>query len=114
MSVHHGNRLKYLIEKNKLNVVQIAANLNVARGTLYNYFAQEEIPRKKLLKVCEAAGIDISEFDHDLEMNDPATDYRVLQERVKSLERMIHDKEVIIISQQEIINLLKKEKSKTK
>jgi len=47
MSVHHGHRLKFLIEKKKGNIAQIAANLNVARGTLYNYFEQEEIPKKK-------------------------------------------------------------------
>lgn len=114
MSVHHGHRLKYLIEKNKGNIVQIAEKLNVARGTLYNYFEQEEIPKKKLLKVCEAAGIDINELLDNQEMQEPAADYRVLQERVRSLEQMIHDKDVIILSQQEIIDLLKKQKSKPK
>lgn len=96
MSVHHGHRLKSLIEKKKGNIAQIAVNLNVARGTLYNYFEQEEIPKKKLLKVCVAAGIDINEVLDELEMQEPAADYMLLQERVRSLEQMIpgsHTKE---------------------
>jgi len=97
-----------LLERQKVNFVHLAKQLNISRATLYNYFETEEIPRKKLEKVCTAAGIDVNEI-YQSEVNDPAAELRA---KVKTLEEMVRDKEVIIVQQREIIELLKKSKTK--
>lgn len=117
--VHQGQKLKYVIEKSKYTVEQIATWAGMHRTTIYNLFAKAEIPRAKLEKICHPIGVEIDIFygvetDPEQVIQDPTAEYRVLQERVRSLEQMIHDKEVIIINQQEIIELLKKGKPKTK
>lgn len=112
--MHQGSRLKWLIDNSPKSRRDIALEAGISEASIYNYQNEETINSKKLKKLAAALGVDMSEFDEKQVMNEPTADYRVLQERVRSLEQMIHDKEVIIINQQEIIELLKKGKPKTK
>lgn len=107
--MHQGNRLEYLLKRSGKSLIHISEKAGIARQSLYNYLGMEEIPRKKLLKILEAAEIEGTEFFIS-EISDPAAEYRVLKEKVKSLEQMIHDKEVIIIQQKEMIELLKQQR----
>ena len=111
MVKHQGNRLQYLMEKAGVNLVQAAVTLEISRSTLYNYFGMEEIPRKKLLKICEVTGIDINDVYQEPVVNDPGAIYKA---QIKTLEEMVKAKDVIIIQQSEIIDLLKKSKAKPK
>lgn len=117
--VHHGQKLKHVIEKSKYTVEQIATWAGMHRTTIYNLFARAEIPRSKLEKICRPIGVEIDIFygvetDPDQVIQDPTAEYRILQERVKSLEQMIEAKEVIIINQAEMIELLKEKRGKPK
>lgn len=112
MSLHQGYRLRFLLEERKINIVHLSDKLGLSRSTIYNYFEMEEIPRKKLLPICRETGIEINDVLFASSVNESKTEYQKMQERVKSLEQMLKDKEVIIINQQEIIDLLKQSKSK--
>lgn len=117
--VHQGQKLKYVIEKSNYTVEQIATWAGMHRTTIYNLFARAEIPRSKLEKICRPIGVEIDIFygvetDPDQVIQDPTAEYRILQERVKSLEQMIEAKEVIIINQAEMIELLKEKRGKPK
>lgn len=107
MSLHQGNRLKSILERKGENLVQLAANLGVSRSTLYNYFEQEEIPRKKLLKICEAAGIDGSELNPANILNEDSPLYKGFIEKIRILEDQVRAKDIIILQQSEMIEMLK-------
>lgn len=107
--MHEGNRLEHLLSKSSKSLIDIAKQADVARQTLYNYFKLEDIPRKKLLTILDIAGIDKEDFFGSEEINDPAAEYKSMKERVKTLEEMVRAKEVIIIQQSEMIELLKQQ-----
>jgi transcriptional regulator with XRE-family HTH domain len=112
--VHQGNKLKHLIEKSDFTIQQVSEKTDMPRSTLYDLFKKSDIPRDTLEIFCELLGVNIREFFPDIAnaSSNPETPYEVLVERVKSLEEMIKAKDVIIISQQEMIELLKKANKK--
>jgi hypothetical protein len=112
--MHEGNRLEYLLSKSGKSLSYISENAEVARQTLYNYFKLKDLPRKKLLTILEVAEIDQDDFWQPDVANDPAAKYKAMNEQIKTLEEMVKAKEVIIIQQQEIIDLLKKGNQKPK
>lgn len=107
--MHEGNRLEFLIGKCGKSLTTISEETGISRQTIYNYFKQEYVPRKKLLTILNASGIETGEF-WTSELSDPAGEYRFLKEKVRDLEQMNHDKEMIIKQQQELIELLKRSK----
>ena len=111
--MHQGERLRYLIDRSGKTREQIAVEAGISPASIYNYFKMDDIPRKKLLIILAAAGIESSDF-WTSHVDDPAEEYVRLKEKVKTLEQMIHDKEVIIVRQQEIIELLKHQHLKKK
>lgn len=110
--MHQGERLKWLIDKSGKSRQDIALEAGISPASIYNYFREETINSKKLEKLAKALGVTVNDFN---DLPTPPTlqeDQAVylLRERVKTLEQMIHDKEVIIIQQQEVIDLLKQQR----
>lgn len=116
--LHQGERLKWLIERSGFTAVEVSEKLDISRSSLYELYKKRDIDRGTLEKFCTLLKQDIRTFYPDISgkniLNDPEVEYEVLKEKNKSLEQMIKDKEVIIIQQQEIIELLKKKQSKAK
>lgn len=111
---HQGNRLRWLIENSIVKIADISEKSNIPVSSLYDLYKKEDIPRAKLEALCKVMEWDIKQFYPELftGVEEPAASYEILKERAKSLEQMIKDKEVIIIQQTEIIELLKKSKRK--
>lgn len=111
-SFHQGNRLKYLIEKSTLKQSEILSLTGTAKSSLYDLYKKESIDKMVLEKFCRVMNEDIRQFYPDLisTVSEPGPEYRILREKVKTLEQMLKDKEVIIIRQDEIIEMLKQSK----
>ena len=107
--IHQGQKLKQLVENNKLKQSEILNLTGFAKSSLYEIYKKEDVPRATLEKLCNVLNEDIRQFFPELVRigGDPGEDYEYLKQRVKSLEQIVHDKEMIIHTQQELIDLLK-------
>ncbi len=61
--LHEGNLLKKFIEAKELNVSEIAGNTGISRGTFYNLFKSEELPREYLKILKDNIGFSLTEED---------------------------------------------------
>lgn len=107
MSVHVGNRIKYLVEKNyKGTKKEFSEAIGLKQyPNLFRIFDKENVSSKVLNKIAEVLNIPVTEFlKEDLSIvNEPTSLYgselkelEILRKRVLDLERIIkmQDKEL--------------------
>jgi len=104
---HSGSKLKKLIEKSGLTIKEILDKSGISRGTLYNFFDYEDIPRKKLLPLLEVLQVDADEFYFVKNYaNDDGNTYGLKAEN-EALRRELELLKQQLEAKEEIIQLLK-------
>lgn len=58
MAVHHGSKLKWLVDNQSLTNDELAKEWGISPATLYNWFNQEELNSKKIRPICKIMGWD--------------------------------------------------------
>jgi len=106
---HQGVKLKKIVEKSGTTIKELLKKSGISRGTLYNFFEYEDIPRKKLSPLLEVLEVDPDVFygfrkADDIESVSAEKDIDKLKLEVDSLKRerellqqLLQDKEDIIL-----------------
>lgn len=128
-----GLRLKVLLEENRIAKTNFANKLNIHRATLHTWFKQHRIPIENLIRIQKNMDEDISTVfprllkhkeitKNHIENSPPKKNavpanvvltgtefqhFQNLKEKVALLEKMLADKEVIIKSLNDQIELLR-------
>lgn len=100
MDLHHGNRLRWWIEKTKISVEGFLEKAGLKTySNLYYYYAQSEIKRKKLEIFCAALGITMEQFlDPKNELQEDAALYTVSKHQGQNLETTIKQRGITVTS----------------
>lgn len=100
---HQGKIIKAAVDASKLRVHDIASLAGIPVSSLYDIFKKEDIPRKKLEKLCEVLGLDFEETYFGTQITlDPEqqyvlkADFEALQKENEWLNKRISDLERII------------------
>lgn len=62
MQCHQGLQLRNLIVKSNIKIKELIQESGVNRGSLYNFFGYEEIPRKKIEPLLMVLKVSYEEF----------------------------------------------------
>lgn len=101
--IHQGRKLKEAVDRSKLRIQDISKLSEIPVSSLYDIFKKEDVPRKKLYRLCEILELDSDEFYFPAQsMEDGSVSYitpdahdKVLSEnehlkgRIIELERII-------------------------
>ncbi len=108
---HQGKIIKTAVDASKLRVHDIARMAEIPVSSLYDIFKKEDIPRKKLEKLCEVLGLNFEEtYFGSQTMLDPQHGY-VLKADFEKLEKendLLHKR---IADLERIISLMDKDKN---
>lgn len=66
MDKHKGRVVQKIINQLGLKIKEVARQMNISRGTLYNYFKQPDLDNKILLKLGRVLRYDFSIHFHEL------------------------------------------------
>lgn len=104
MAIHQGAKLRFLrLADNRTNP-EIAALWGMSIPTMYTYFEMEEIPLKKLNRICDAMG-----WDYKKEFGEPDLSEKYIREiEVLKRENQLLTDQVAQLKQ--IIELTKRKK----
>lgn len=111
MSIHHGARLLKLIEKSGKEITDIAKKTGVVRGSIYNYFDYEDLPRKKVKPILDYLKIDIEDFYNEKNIVKEDEQPYTLRERIKDLESQVAVLKEQVADKNQIIAMMKAEKN---
>jgi DNA-binding Xre family transcriptional regulator len=103
MPIHQGKKIKKAVDESKLRVMDIAAKAGIPISSLYDIFKKEDIPRKKLKKLCEVLELSLDEmYFESQEISEPfqkvinpellrlTAENELLKKRIEDLERIIN------------------------
>lgn len=102
--VHQGFRIKKLVERNGMSIVDFAKKTELSEQHMHRLFKQQYIPTKWLTKMCAILDINIEDmFNEVMVANEPFEPYKTkvaefdkLQAEVLSLKERLKDKEKTI------------------
>jgi hypothetical protein len=60
--IHQGRKLKEAVDRSKLRIQDISKLSEIPISSLYDIFKKEDVPRKKLYKLCEILELDSDDF----------------------------------------------------
>jgi DNA-binding Xre family transcriptional regulator len=107
MPIHQGKKLKKAVDDSKLRVKDIAEKAQIPISSLYDIFKKEDVPRKKLEKLCEVLEVNLDEmYFESQELSDPNALYEELQNEIRQLkaENLLHKQRTADLEQ--IIRLM--------
>ncbi len=101
--IHQGRKLKDAVDRSKLRIQDISKLSEIPVSSLYDIFKKEDVPRKKLYRLCEILELDSDEFyfapqnaeDGHLPIITPEAHEKIISEndhlkgRIVELERII-------------------------
>ena len=105
--MHIGQKIKRLMEDRGILQSHMAKRIGISTTGMANIFLTEHINTKRLIQICEEMNVSILEFfdESEYKVDEKGEGNKVLRERLK-------DKEELIASQKEIIEMLKSSLSK--
>ncbi len=120
MPIHQGKKLKAAVDASKLKVKEISEKSGIAVSSMYDIFRKEDVPRRKLQKLCEALGIDFDEFYWPIALVDDdgkgytnlATENERLRGETDYQKQRISDMEKIIMLLNKQVDMLTNELKK--
>ena len=71
MSINRGSYLRRLIKESEFSITEISGIIGVGRNTIYRWMDKPNLPLRKLQKVAQVIGVDIStEFPEILKLEE--------------------------------------------
>ena len=108
---HHGNRLKFFVEKSSMTLVKISEKSNVPKSSFYDLYKKNEIIGSKLKAILDVLGVDEREFfDRNYsEVSEPVAHYG-LDSEIVTLRRENELLRLTVETQKQLIEILKDKK----
>lgn len=112
--LHQGFRVRSLVEKNGLSIVNFAKKVGVSEQHMHRLFKEKYIPTKWLTKMCAILDVSIEGmFNEQMVVNDPFEPYTTksaevdkLKEEVAAMRERLGDKDGTIAALEALVDAI--------